>query len=70
MKLNVKMIAQTAIGLIGFGIWSFAAYKYPATYLATYMTFVIGAVMTVVGVVLRDMKPPSDSPAQPKEPTP
>ena len=70
--MNIKLIAQTAIGVIGFGIWTYAAFSQADKYQAVYMTFVISSVISVIAVVLRDMKTTSDKPVEtdkPKEPT-
>lgn len=61
--MNNKLILQTSIGFIAFGIWTYLAYSDP-TMRGAYSVFVISVVTTLSALILRDM-PTEQKPADP-----
>ena len=59
--MNIKIIAQIAIGITGFAIWTAVAFTHQE-YFGAYMTFVISSVTFIAGWALRDLKAPDDKP--------
>jgi hypothetical protein len=52
--MQFRTVVLIGMGVIGFVIWSYAAYSDPAEQ-SDYLTFVKGIVVGVAGLALRDM---------------
>lgn len=60
--MNLKLIIQILIGVVGYGVWAFMAYCDPAQR-PDFLKFNIAMAVGTIGLVLRDMKSPAADPA-------
>lgn len=69
MNAKLRVCVMAAIGIVGFGIWSYMVYLQPELR-TKYLDFVINAVSFVLGLALRDMQPAGQAPQDPPRPAP